>query len=482
MIFCSISRESARRTPYAIQRYVRRSPSTFNSQDAVAFTPVVLFRSAAHFTAQITLFYVFASRTNMEEKYIKKSVVNHSSFILNEHHVSLLARGLKFCPTPSQPNTGDLKDDLDKLHRQMRWTAFFEDPEDGPTDLAGDTSFIQTQSTGTSEPFKHQKFKLKSRKRGPVGPANLEAFIAANEKDFLNRPLFHKNYRNNLSPQEITALRELKSNQNIIIRPADKGSAVVILNREDYLKEGYRQLSNPIFYKHLENDPTPLHEKEITDFIEDMFQNGEIDENTKSYLLNTHGRTSELYLLPKIHKKTFNETNMPGRPIISANECPTERISEFFDFFLNPTTFDLPAYVKDTTDFINKISQLNIIPANSLLVTLDVESLYTNIPHKFGIQSAKLTLNKYRADPNLKPTNLSLLKLLEFVLTKNNFQFNGNNFIQLSGTAMGTKSAVGYANNAFFEEDHIYTYPYNFSCTSDLLMTFSSSGHTAKRS
>ncbi len=151
---------------------------------------------------------------------------------------------------------------------------------------------------------------------------------------------------------------------------------------------------------------------------------------------------------------------MPGRPIISANECPTECISEFVDHFLNPTTFDLPAYVKDTTDFINKLSTLGDIPKDSLLVTLDVESLYTNIPHDFGIQATKRTLNKYRKSKNLKPTNASLLKLLEFVLKMNNFQFNGNNFLQTSGTAMGTKSVVGYANNALgtFEEDHVYTY------------------------
>ncbi len=151
---------------------------------------------------------------------------------------------------------------------------------------------------------------------------------------------------------------------------------------------------------------------------------------------------------------------MPGRPIISANESPTERISEFVDHFLNPTTFDLPAYVKDTTDFLNKLNELENIPDNALLVTLDVESLYTNIPHNYGIEAAKATLNKARPHSGLKPSNDSLLTLLKLVLTKNNFQFNGNNFLQISGTAMGTKLAVGYANNALgkFEKDHIYTY------------------------
>ncbi|MCP3928543.1 MAG: hypothetical protein GY705_05515, partial [Bacteroidetes bacterium] len=202
------------------------------------------------------------------------------------------------------------------------------------------------------------------------------------------------------------------------------------------------------FYKHLENNPTSDFEKEINGYVEDMFQNGEISDKTKEYLISHKDRTSELYLLPKIHKKTFNLENRPSRPIISANESPTEKISEFVDHFLNPTTFDLPAYVKDTTDFLNKTKDLKDLPSNALLVTLDVESLYTNIPHNFGIQAAKCTLEKARKTRGIQPTNKSLLKLLELVLTKNNFQFNGNVFLQLQGTAMGTKLAVGYANNA----------------------------------
>ena len=68
----------------------------------------------------------------MEDKYTQNSVVNYSTFDLNEHHISLLSKGLKFCPTPGNPNTGDLCEDMDKLHTRMRWTALFENPEDNP--------------------------------------------------------------------------------------------------------------------------------------------------------------------------------------------------------------------------------------------------------------------------------------------------------------------------------------------------------------
>ena len=51
-------------------------------------------------------------------------------------------------------------------------------------------------------------------------------------------------------------------------------------------------------------------------------------------------------------------------------------------------------------------------------------------------------------------SNTCVCRLLWQVLTKNNFQFNGKNYLQVSGTAMGTRVTPTYANlfMADFEE------------------------------
>ena len=49
---------------------------------------------------------------------------------------------------------------------------------------------------------------------------------------------------------------ELRKNPEIVIKKADKGSAVVIMNTTDYLREGYRQLSDGNFYVKIGEDPT----------------------------------------------------------------------------------------------------------------------------------------------------------------------------------------------------------------------------------
>ena len=48
-------------------------------------------------------------------------------------------------------------------------------------------------------------------------------------------------------------MRNLAEDRSIIIKPADKGSCVVVWDREDYLAEGYKQLSDNSTYVEVKN-------------------------------------------------------------------------------------------------------------------------------------------------------------------------------------------------------------------------------------
>ena len=60
----------------------------------------------------------------------------------------------------------------------------------------------------------------------------------------------------NLSREERAGLNELKNNRELMIKKADKGSAIVVMNTSDYIIEAERQLSNSKAYKRLTEDPT----------------------------------------------------------------------------------------------------------------------------------------------------------------------------------------------------------------------------------
>jgi hypothetical protein len=59
-----------------------------------------------------------------------KSVVNLSNVVLTKDQVSVLCKGLKFCPTPGLPDPGVQREDLDKLHRRLRQIAYYYNPVD----------------------------------------------------------------------------------------------------------------------------------------------------------------------------------------------------------------------------------------------------------------------------------------------------------------------------------------------------------------
>ena len=50
----------------------------------------------------------------------------------------------------------------------------------------------------------------------------------------------------------------MKDDRSIIIKGADKGSVVVVWDREDYLKEAYRQLDDKEVYQQVPDDSSVL--------------------------------------------------------------------------------------------------------------------------------------------------------------------------------------------------------------------------------
>jgi hypothetical protein len=249
-----------------------------------------------------------------------------------------------------------------------------------------------------------------------------------------------KKASDNLSTNERKALRSLQNRSDILIKPADKGGAIVLMDRSDYITEGQRQLNDTQTYTKLDADITQTNLQKVTEVI----LKTKIPTETQVKLIPKESTCSKFYLLPKIHKGTYP---VPGRPIVSSCSCPTNQISIFLDFHLRPLVTKTTSYIKDTTHFLQVIEDLNQklapFPIGTTLCTADVKSLYTNIDHKTGLKACKATLNKR---PKKSPPTMDLIRLLELILTLNAFEFDSEFYCQLTGTAMGTNVAPSYAN------------------------------------
>ena len=401
-----------------------------------------------------------SDKTNIGNSFIEKTklefhnltdidnVVNLSDYQLSDSEKSVLNHGLKFCPTPGEPHMGDIRRDLDRFHRSLRLKCHFGKLVE-PAQVEG------LPSTGPFSCTSDLKLKSNSTWQPPVGPLNLETIATMNELGLLETEIKNPR-RSNITHLEKEALTSLTNNDMIIIKPADKGGAIVVMNRKDYIAEGLRQLGDEKFYQKLEEDPTMDNHSKVIDQLEAMRVRGEITQKVKTYLSVNKPRTAQLYLLPKIHK---NVRPVPGRPIVSANDSATERISAFVDHFLAPIVRQSRSYLRDTSDFLNKLTAVQDTKPGDILVTLDVSSLYTNIPNLEGLNAAYDALCKDRG-VDAQPSNISLMEMLNQVLTMNSFQFNGTNYLQIGGTAMGTRVAPSYANifMSYFEDKYVYNY------------------------
>ena len=266
----------------------------------------------------------------------------------------------------------------------------------------------------------------------------LEAYASALEKKIFECNLNTKNYRN-LTREEQQALENLRRYDDIVIKQADKGSGVVIMDRARYVAEAMRQLSDVGVYVALDRDPTEDMIKKVNNRVKKAHVDGSISDRTLEYLLvNSTARAGRFYLLPKLHKK-----GCPGRPVISGCNTPTQKISEFVDHHLKPLVASIPSFVKDTNDFLHKLKDIGTLPQDAILVTIDVVGLYPHIPHNEGLDAIRNVLNGRENQET--PTNL-IVDLAELVLRNNNFEFDGKHYLQTLGTAIGTKMAPAYAN------------------------------------
>ena len=142
------------------------------------------------------------------------TVINLSNVDLTEDEVLLLSRGLTFCPTPRHIDWAQIKADINDFSRRLRIKEFFYDNNN--CDLE-------------PNPFRLKSTWCPPANREPV----LDVYIDSVERDIMTaKPT---RIRDNLTRRERQSLKKLRQRTDIVIKPADKGSGTVVMNRQNYL-------------------------------------------------------------------------------------------------------------------------------------------------------------------------------------------------------------------------------------------------------
>jgi hypothetical protein len=142
--------------------------------------------------------------------------------------VRVLLRGLKFCPTPQNLPIEQNTKYMDNYCRRLRLQEFFVGKE------LPNKSWFHKKST--FEPYSGRNKML------DTSIDFLKEMLEMNKKHINNTKF-------NISLWEKTAMQALMDNENIVIKEADKGSAVVLMDKIYYKDKLLEQLTDNNTYE-----------------------------------------------------------------------------------------------------------------------------------------------------------------------------------------------------------------------------------------
>ncbi|XP_052223979.1 uncharacterized protein LOC127839634 [Dreissena polymorpha] len=313
-------------------------------------------------------------------------VTNLSKKTLTDAQISLLSKGLKFIPTRKTIDKGKLLTDLSAWERRMRLKEYF---------------YSEDAEHRTRED-KHQYKKKTSTWTPKAGRDKwLDTYIQAVKDDIICG--LKRKFKYNLSKSEEQAIKELLHDDDIVIRPADKGSGIVIMDREDYVKKLKCEMSDSETYVAVTDDKTRIVENKVKKVADTLYKKGSIDSDLKRYLTSGGGTSGKLQGNPKLHKP-----GMPLRTTVNGRNHPTEKMAEIVENELRNHVTSLPS-----------------------------------VPREEARAAVFEALNR-RVQPEV-PTN-DMITMMDTVLNNNTISFNGDHYMQNEGTAIGSHLGMNYAS------------------------------------
>ncbi|XP_075162859.1 uncharacterized protein LOC142235489 [Haematobia irritans] len=182
-------------------------------------------------------------------------------------------------------------------------------------------------------------------------------------------------------------------------------------------------------YKSCRTDPTQKLLRKNNKLIMEFYKQSYISKYEKFQLTSNSATAPRLYGLPKIHKQ-----NMPLRPIASSFEVPCYNLAKYIGTILKNIILEI-YNIKNSLELNVKLDNI-YLDEDDILISLDVVSLFTNIPIHLAIKNI---MTKWESLQNhTKIPKSQFLKALQFCLNDNNyFIFVDNIYNQTYGMPMG---------------------------------------------
>lgn len=245
----------------------------------------------------------------------------------------------------------------------------------------------------------------------------------------INRP-------SNLSPSEklvqsweketVQFMRENSS--KIVVTNADKGNKTVVMNRADYDEKMAALVNDETVYVK-SRDLTSNFQTKNNKLVKELADNLSIPPGIKTRLTTYNSTAPKAYGLPKVHKE-----GIPLRPVVSFINSPTYALAKFAAGILSPLSVN-DLNIKDSLELVKFISEKRL-PEGHMLISLDVRSLFTNIPISLVLSEVERRFDELGDHVMLQKEELR--QVVELCLCSGYFTYGGQHYLQIEGVAMGS--------------------------------------------
>ena len=336
-------------------------------------------------------------------------IYNLSNTTLTPNQKTALSLGLDFCFNPTKLNYNSYFLGMENLYKNLNQCGIYHAAPDAPNLFRTKFKSIALQT--------YYKFKPRQ---------------SSFQKDM------------------ISALKELRSNKELIITKPDKGNGTVILERQDYIRKMMDLINDPINFKKLDVDiykQIIKLERKNNRLVDKMVADGVVTSLQGNKLKSRGSRPGVMYGLPKVHKQ-----NVPMRPILSMSGSFNYELSRYMVPVLAPLSRN-EYTVSDSFDFVQDIGQKT--NHNYVMASFDVKSLYTNVPVR---ETCEIVLNKLfpHNDSVHEGFNKSLFEKVLNNCIENFFLFNNQAYEQVDGLPMGNSISAVLANIFMSHHEQIW--------------------------
>ena len=184
----------------------------------------------------------------------------------------------------------------------------------------------------------------------------MDAKSAEELRSDVYRVLRHpRQLRPNLSKGEMAAIKQLRADKDRIILTADKGVALVIMERKDYIEKAQQLLQDPNTYKTIPTDPTTKLKTRLITKLKKIKLDTGMDDITYRRMYPTGAVILKFYGLPKVHKE-----NTPLRPIVSSIGSVSYGVAKEVARIIKPLVGSTEHHVNNSKEFIEEIKKMKL--------------------------------------------------------------------------------------------------------------------------